>query len=444
MKKYILFLFFCLVLIRVASVQAQKLNTSKLDSLFNALEEKNKAMGSLTISKNGQILYERSIGYEVLTDPLKVKASSDTKYRVGSISKMFTAVMIFQLIDEKKLSLESTLATYYPLVPNASKITIGHMLNHHSGLHNITERSNYMEWVQQPKSHEEMLLQITNAGIDFEPGVKSAYSNTNYILLGYIVEKITKKTYAENIKERISTPANLSATYVGSKIDPSKHESYSYEWSGAWSAAEEADMSSSAGAGCMVSTATGLAKFAETLFASKLISSSSLEKMTTINDGYGFGMNQIPFYNKKGFGHTGGIDGFVAVLVHYPEDSLTIAYCSNGHVYPRNDILIGVLNIYYNKMYTIPSFTTVIVKEEILNTYVGLYACKELPIKLTISKDKQQLSAQATGQGSFSIEAVTEVQFKSDMAQATFDFNAAKKELILKQGAGIYVFTKVD
>ncbi|MEO7925118.1 MAG: serine hydrolase domain-containing protein [Saprospiraceae bacterium] len=117
----------------------QNVNSAKLDSFFNILGEKNKAMGSIAISKNGHLIYTKAIGYSRISDLVKTAATKQTKYRIGSITKMFTAVMIFQLKEEKKLELKNTLAMYFPDIPNAKKVTIGNLLNHRSGIHNFTD-----------------------------------------------------------------------------------------------------------------------------------------------------------------------------------------------------------------------------------------------------------------------------------------------------------------
>ena len=141
MKKEISFTVILSIVIFFGTAFSQNINKSKLDSLFNSLAENNKAMGSIAISKNGTIVYSRAIGYSVITGKEKKPATENTRYRIGSISKMFTSVMIFQLIEEHKLELSTTLDKFYPTVPNADKITIGNLLNHRSGLHNFTNDS---------------------------------------------------------------------------------------------------------------------------------------------------------------------------------------------------------------------------------------------------------------------------------------------------------------
>ncbi len=418
---------------------AQTFNKAKMDSLFQALDQNHKAMGSICIHKDGKEVYSRSIGYSVLDQQ---QADAGTKYRIGSITKMFTATIIFQMVEEKKLSLNATLDQFYPQLPNAQKITIGHLLSHRSGLHNFTDDDSYTSYMEQARSQKEMLDIIAKGGSDFEPGSKAAYSNSNFVLLGYIAEKIAKKSYAALLQERIVAKAGLKNTYYGSKADAAKKESRSYSYLNGWQLMPETDMSIPHGAGAIVSTPSDLDKFIDALFAGKLISQASLEHMKTIQDGYGMGMFEIPFYEKKAYGHNGGIDGFSSMLGYFPNDKLAVAYCSNGQNYPVNDIMIGVLSIYYNKDYAIPSFTTLALTAAQLDQYTGVYASKQMPLKITISKDNTTLMAQATGQGAFPLEAVATDQFKFDAAGIEMEFRPQQKEFTLKQGGASYIFSK--
>ncbi len=238
-----------LIILLFGKAYSQNLNTSKLDSLFNVLAEKSKAIGSLAISNNGKILYRKTIGYSFISDKEKTPATTNTKYRIGSISKMFTATMIFQLIQEGKIKLTTTLETFFPNLPNAKKITISNLLNHRSGLHNFTQDTGYNTWMIQPKSHDEMLAAISKHKVDFEPNEKFSYSNSNYVVLGYIIEKISKLSYAKNLAQRITSKIGLSNTFVGSKTNIKNNESLSYLFINNWKQEPETDMSIPGGAG---------------------------------------------------------------------------------------------------------------------------------------------------------------------------------------------------
>ena len=324
------------------AAQAQQLNTAKLDSLLTSLAANNKMMGSLALSHDGKVVYSRAFGYAQLAP--KAPATPATRYRIGSISKMFTTVMILQLVEEKKLTLDTKLDKFFPQVPNAKTITIDQLLSHHSGIHNFTNDPAYLGYMTQPKTEAEMVAIIAAAKPDFEPGAKGEYSNSNFLLLGYIVEKLAKMPYAQALQKRIAKKAGLKDTYYGGKIDPSKQEALSYEANaGSWKLSPETDMSIPGGAGALVSTPTDLDHFLEALFGGKLVSASSLATMQTVSDNYGRGMFQMPFGTKKSYGHTGGIDGFGSSSAYFPDDKLAIALTSNAADFSPNDVMIGAM-----------------------------------------------------------------------------------------------------
>src|SRR5437879_3248553 len=132
---------------------AQTLDKAKLDQLFDRLLEKNKAMGSLTLAKDGNVLYSRSFGYSRVKGAEMKPATATTKYRIASITKMFTAVMIFQLVEEGRLKLNDTLGKFFPQVPNADRITIGQMLWHRSGIHDLEADGS---WGHQARTKDEL------------------------------------------------------------------------------------------------------------------------------------------------------------------------------------------------------------------------------------------------------------------------------------------------
>jgi len=438
MKKIILITFLLGVLSQVGS--AQNFNKSKLDSFFNVLEKNNKFMGSVAIAKNGEIIYSKSIGFSDIEN--NIKATNNSKYRIGSITKSFTAVLILKAVEEKKLNLDQTINKWFPTIQNAKKITLRHLLNHRSGIHNFTNDEDYLTWNTEAKTEKEMLEIIEKGGSDFKPDSKAEYSNSNFVLLTYILEKTFSKSYSELLQEYIVEPIGLKNTYVFGKIDPKKNECKSYKFVGTWKLESETDFTVPLGAGAIISTPTELTKFADALFNGKLLNHKSLEIMKTINDNYGIGLFQIPFYNKVGYGHTGGIDGFSSVYSYFPEDKISYALTSNGTNYDNNNISIAVLSAIFDKPYKIPVFTTYNVNSEDLDKYLGVYYSKQIALKITITKDGNTLIAQGTGQPALPLEATEKDKFKFDQAGAKFEFNPTEKTMILFQGGGKISFMK--
>lgn len=423
-----------------ATCFSQTFNTKRMDSLLHVLEEKGKFMGSIAVSQNGKLLYTNAIGYSDVE--ASKKATTQTKYRIGSISKTFTAVLILKAVEEKKLTLSKTLDHYFPQIENSKKITIENLLNHRSGIHSFTNDDDYLTYNTFPKTEKEMLELIVKGKSDFEPDSKAQYSNSNYVLLSYILEKIYKKDYALILKTKIAQPLGLKNTYFGGKTSIQNNESYSYNFEGYWKKETETDMSIPMGAGSLVSTPTDLTIFMEQLFTGRIISSQSLLLMKTFKDNYGLGLFEFPYYDKRGYGHTGGIDGFQSVASYFSEEKLAIALTSNGTVYPNNNVLLCALSCYFEKPFEIPTFTSIEVDAEILNSYQGQYASLQIPLKITITKAGNQLFAQATGQSSFPLEASSSTVFTFEEAGVVLEFNASKKEMILKQGGQEFLFAK--
>ena len=419
---------------------SQAFDKSKLDAYFQVLEKNNKFMGSVALSKNGELIYSKSIGYADLEH--KIKATEKTKYRIGSITKSFTSVLIFKAIEKKKLDINETIDTWFPKIANSNKITIKHLLTHRSGIHNFTNNANYLQWNTQSKTEKEMIEIIQKGGSDFQPNSRAMYSNSNFVLLTFILEKTFNMSYSELVQTQIVKPLRLTNTYVFGKINPKNNESKSYHYFGSWKKEAETDFSVPLGAGAITSTPTDLIKFANALFEGRLLTPESLKIMKTIKEGYGSGLFQIPFYSKIGFGHTGGIDGFRSVYSYFEDDKISYALTSNGTNMNNNDISIAVLSAVFNKPYQIPVYTNYALTSEDLDKYLGVYATKQIPLKITVTKNKNTLIIQATGQQAFVVEATEKDKFSLDQVGAKFNFNPIEKTMVLLQGGSEIKFTK--
>ncbi len=446
-KIYSFFILAFLILSTTGWAQTVSTFSSKIDSLLNALETNQKAMASVTVTQNGKVVYSRATGFIDNSGNSAVRSTPETRYRIGSISKMFTTVMILQLVEENKLSLNTPLSKFFTNISGADSITIADLLNHHSGLFNFTSSEDYTKWMTEPRSRKQMVELIEGQKPAFAPHEKGEYSNTNFVLLGYIIEDVTGKSYQENLSERIASRIGLKNTMYGGKINHGANEASSFEHAdGKWLMLPETDMSIPGGAGAVISTTPDLTAFINALFDGKLINQVSLKSMTTIKDGFGLGIFKIPFYEKSAYGHNGGIDGFSSSLAYFPEDKVSVAFCSNGLNSGMNDILIGLLSSYFGKPYKIPDFKTISLPADKLAAYEGEYSSEQLPLIITVKHDGDKLTAQASGQPAFPLEAVSEIEFRFDPAGIVMIFNISTAGEVdgftLKQGAD-YVFKKV-
>jgi D-alanyl-D-alanine carboxypeptidase len=429
-----------------AQTQAQTLDKAKLDQFFDRLAEKNKAMGSLVVAKDGKVIYTRAIGYSRINGTEKKPLTAANRFRIGSITKMFTAAMILQLVEEGKLKPTDTLDKFFPQVPNAKKITIVQILSHRSGIPNVRRDQNSQGNVNTtPVTKDEILALIVKATPDFEPDTKYSYSNSGYQVLGFIIEKLTGKPYAEALRTRITSKIGLKDTYLATgNIDVNRNEALTYfNLGGEWKQQSETHPSLLFSAGAIVSNPNDLVKFIQALFDGKVVSKESLAFMKTMRDGEGPGLTTFTFAGKTFYGHTGGADNYGAWLAYLPEEKLAVAYTTNAKVYPVGNIVSGVVDIYYNKPFTIPALESIAVSPEILEKYVGVYSGPDAPAKLTITRDGGTLFFQPPGAGSaVPLEATAEDKFQIEGA-VVIEFDAAKNQMTIKRRNGaVRVVTK--
>jgi CubicO group peptidase (beta-lactamase class C family) len=405
-------------------------NKPKIDSLLDIVAARHQGMGAIAIAQNGRLVYQKYIGIGNT-----LPAGPDTRYHIGSITKMFTAVMVFQLIGENKVQLTTPLSTFFPQIPNATKINIKMMLGHRSGLHNLTVDTAYGSYYVQPQTHAEMLARMAADKPDFEPDTETAYSNTNFQLLGYIIEKLTGKPYSEALKERITRKIGLTNTFYGEQHSNSVNDAKPFTWrKGHWQPTQETDMSVSAGAGAIVSTTSDMLKFIQALFNGKLVSAEQLELIKPVQGDIGLGMFKFDICGHISYGHTGGIDGFFTEVCYFPKEKIAVAFCSNGGADQMEDVLNGAMRIYFNMPYTIPTYKVTRIDSSKLTQYVGTYTSRDLPLKITISADDGVLSMGIPGLQAFPLQPVSVNTFESKRYGATLAFGTAQHTFVMTEG----------
>ena len=353
------------------SAQNPEYNKS-IDSLINTFQQHNAFSGSVLLQKNGEAIYSGNFN--------KFENNSD-KYRVGSITKIFTAIITFQLIEEGQLALDTKLNKYYPDIKNADKITIGNLLNHTSGTYNYLEWYDYYLSKTKKYSKNDMLTLISQGKPNFKPGEDCEYSNSNYLLLGYIIEDITSKSYTENLNARVIEKIGLENTYCEADINEYHKRNVSYYFDGKqWTKESETHPSFTYAAGGIVSTVEDLSRLMDELLKGNLVSKNSLIQMGRANNnGVGYGLFKFPFYDRTSYGHSGRIDEFHSFVGYFPADGVSICVLSNGNNVKLNEIVLGIMSKYYNIAYKNPDFTTY-KSEDSPQTkiYSGVYKAKLL------------------------------------------------------------------
>ena len=434
MKKIFLAVF---ISFTIASIGQDRFK--RIDSLLTYLNENNKFMGSLSLREGNDVVFSKAYGFADIDN--KIEATNKTKYKIGSITKTFTATIIMQLIEEKKLRLESKLTKFFPKVQNADKISISDLLHHRTGILDFINQDTLT--VADFKSDDLKSViynKINNYESIFEPNSQFLYSNSNYYLLGGIIEKLTHESFATNVQKRIVDKIGLKNTYYPTeKVNIAKKECYSFLFNGTtWEKVPEWGSDVAFAAGGIISTPDDLTQFMYALFNGKLVKNTSLDLMKDLKDGYGAALMQFPFGERHFYGHTGGIENFRAVVGYYPNDNLGVSLIVNGDNFNRNDIMIGILSIYYKMPFPFPNFN--VIDNKVLEKYVGNYTSKEIPLKINISIKDGSLIAQATGQSSFPLTAKSETEFIFQTAGIEMIFEDDK--FVLKQGGQKFNYTK--
>ena len=421
-------------------LSAQSIDHVKLDQYFNALEQHNKAMGRVAIVSDGKVLYQRAFGFADVE--ASVKNDLSTLFRIGSITKTMTTAITFKMIESGKLKLDQPLSDFFPSIPNASDILISHLLSHRSGIHNFTNDDDYLTYYTQKMSRQDMVDLISSKASDFTPDSKASYSNSNFVLLTFILEDISKMSYSELLEQTISIPLGLKNTHVCPAHAGTPTAQKSYRFKKEWQLEPTTDCSIPSGAGAVVSTPEDVIAFGEALFSGMIISPESIKQLKTIKEGYGMGLFAFPYNDKTAFGHDGGIDGYLSNWGTFAEDKLSVAYTLNGCNMDPNQIALTLLRAAFGEPIDIPEFKSFEHSEEELQALVGVYSSSQIPLKITIQHKDGVISAQATGQGAFNLECTAPYTFIFEMAGVEIHFQPEQKTMNLKQGGMNFSFAK--
>lgn len=425
------------------STLTPEINTTQLDYYFETLNDNNKFMGGVAVLKEGELIYSKNVGFSDYEN--KIEAEENTKYRIGSTSKTFTAVLVLKAVEEGKLSLDDKLAKFFPDVVNAKDIKIEYLLNHRSGVYSVTSEPDFLDWRTEHKTRAEILDIIKSGTSQFKPNSKAYYSNSNYILLTYILEDVYGKSYNEILKEKITKPLLINNTYLDDKIDTANRESKSYKFVVDWEADLETDTSIPLGAGGMVSTTVDLTKFINALFNGGILERKTVEKMATIMDTVGLGLFETRIDGKVAYEHPGVIDGFRANYIYIPEDEVIYAFTTNGLNYEDKLIQKTVMDAIYNKPIEVPEFSPPYeVTSEDLDKYLGVYTSPDVHklLKITIGKNGNVLTAQGTMQDLFPATSVDKNKFRIGAIGANFEFIPEEEKIIWIQNGHTSIWTR--
>ncbi|MEE1963457.1 serine hydrolase domain-containing protein [Allomuricauda taeanensis] len=421
------------------AVHSQQIDEVQLDTFLTKLGN-DKFMGNLLVKKEDRTIYAQSLGFTDVEQ--KVSTRQDDQYRIGSISKTFTAVLVLKAVEEGKIELSQSLASFFPSVANANKIRLGQLLNHHSGIPNFTNAPDFLQWHSTAKSEQEMVDVVSRSGSDFEPGTMAAYSNSNYVLLSYILQSVYQQSYAELLEEKIIAPLGLRHTQFGDTTVSATSKTLSYVYEVGWNKSPETNLTIAMGAGGILSTTDDLARFIDGLFKGTLLSKRSLDLMLEQKDGYGMGIFKTQLFEKDAYTHDGKIDGFNSVYYHFPDEKVTYVLLSNAENYDLGIVHRAVLAYALGDDYLLPALKTYSVTPQGLLPYLGVYRSQESPLVITISSKGNKLLAQPEGQKIYAMDAVDKDLFKHDKSGVVLSFDPTLGAMLMKQGEQTLRFMK--
>lgn len=432
-------------------LQAQQSWLPKVEALIAARVQKPDAAGfSVGIAQRGAVVLAK--GYGLAEAEHDVAATGTTLFRIGSITKQFTAAAILRLVEQKKLSLDDDLSKYVPEFPlQGKKVTIRQLLNHSSGIKSYTDLGEVWEKKQPLElSHQELLALVADQPFDFEPGTDFAYNNTGYYLLGMVLEKVHGTTYPRVIAALMQELALPHTRCDDSReLIPGRAQGYDFE-DGVRKNDAVLGMSQPGAAGMMLSTGEDLVRWSMALAGGKVVKPENYVAMTTplvLKDGrdtgYGFGLMKAELAGKAVVMHGGGIHGFNSQLLHVVPDDLHVAVISNCTQASADrlarDIVRTVLGIEKTEAKDLP------IPADVAAAAAGTFAFADIGMDLAITAKDGKLFAQgqAEGQGQFRLLFQGEREFRAAFdADVKLVFGADWKTVTLHQGPGVFAGTR--
>ncbi len=412
-----------------------------MDDVAQSYASNRSFMGTVLVARGSQKLFSKGYGSADLE--WNVPNSPNTKFRLGSVTKQFTAASILLLEERGKLSVNDPVKKYLPDAPSAwEHITIFNLLTHTSGIPNFTSFPDYEDRKALPTTAAQLVARFRNRPLDFEPGASWSYSNSGYVLLSYLLEKVTGEAYANFLRQNIFTPLGMKDSGYDSNAAVSAHRASGYAFDGRrLQNAEYVDMTVPQGAGGLYSTSEDLLKWEQGLFGGKVLKPESLAKMTTpFKNNYAFGLELQTSAGRKVIEHGGAIDGFNTALAYYPDDKLTVVVLENvTGAAPPMEIAAMLAEIAHGETVSVEKpHGEITLDAAALSRYAGTYSTENGGI-LRITLDEDRLLSKLDNQRAIAIFPESETRFfpKAPGAEIEFskpDASGAPAEAMLRQG----------
>ena len=436
MKKMRILCFLLTVLLSVPSLTAQSDTTlvRKIKEYVHASSTIGNFNGTLLIAQKGTVIYKTAFG---LADyEWNIPNVIDSKFRLASVSKQFTAMLILQLVQETKLKLDDKISTHldYYRKDIGEKVSIRQLLTHCSGIPGYTELDSF--FVRDAKlSHttEQFVKKFCSRDLDFEPGTKLAYNNSAYFILGAIIEKITGMTYAEAVNSRIFSKLGMKNSGYDYNVPllPKRTRGYAMGDTGQIVNSTYVDMSVPFSAGSLYSTVEDMHLWDRSFYSYTFLTPEWTDSMFSKKyAAFGYGWVNEKMYGKKVNMHSGGINGFSTVIYRFPEDEMVIVVLMNTEFGNASKVGMDLAAMFYNQAYTVPRIKKAIeVDEKIMKQYIGEYELAPEFI-ITVSVENKTLMIQATGQSKVGLKSETELDYFVDGHDISITFEKNKKNAV--------------
>lgn len=408
-------------------IKKQTTLQTKVDEYIHAYVKMEQFSGSILIAKDGKILVNK--GYGMANYELDVPNSPITKFRIASTTKQFTAMAIIQLWQKGLLNVNDPIIKYIPDYPKGNEITITHLLNHKSGIPDYTGFEELWEKMGMPITLEQLIESFKNKPLEFTPGEKYKYSNSNYALLTYIIEKVSGKPYETYLQENIFQPLAMNDSGYDHNATILKKRAAGYRVNDkAIANAMHSDMSWPSGAGGLYSTVEDLYKWDRALYTDKLVPKDTLDSIfgslvkDPKRDDYAYGWVLDDWHGHTLMWHNGRISGFRSYIARYINDDVCIIVLSNYDFSPVEKIATDLARILFGMPYELPKESVAIkVDPSIYDAYVGQYELSP-DFFLTIIKENDRLFVQPTGQRKLEFFPESKTKFFNKEVQAQISF----------------------
>lgn len=398
---------------------------TSFDSLKTYLEEMTemqKFTGTILLAKGDSVVFFESFGPAVSQG--ERMNQNDSQYLIGSITKTFTATAIMQLFEENKLSLSDPLSKYVSLFPNAENITIRHLLTHRSGIKSYTDLPDMAEWKYDDLTPAELIEKVMDTRSAFEPGSMYAYSNTNYVLLGMIIEQVSGQDFDKYIKKNILEKASMSDT--GMDYDQASNLSQGLTpVDGTWIPENRVNPSIPFSAGGLYSSPEDMLAFSNAFFDGDFFEDqTTLDAMLNFEEGfYGLGVYADQTDDQIYFGHNGGIDGYSSAWKYYKDLDLHMIILSNSFFSENEQVVDAAIHAFLNKPIEFPKKREPVQLEvEKLKKLEGTYEIQR-GFNLNVFVEGESLMARATGQNAFELFADNDSSFFAMVSGIEVDFD---------------------